>query len=100
MVDTCPCCGAIVYKEPMFNSKIKQGILDFVRRHPGASAKKIIDTVYSDREDGGPESFNIVAVHISGMRPVLRKNGLDIKATRGPWSMYNLVKFPVKESSQ
>lgn len=90
---TCPTCGAFIVKEQMFNSKVKQAIFDYVRKRSGCTSKQIADYVYQDDINGGPDSVNVVAVHIAQMRPTLHQHGLDIRATLGHTSTYSLVRL-------
>lgn len=89
----CEQCGQLVPPAgPRSLSPTQRRIYDFVARHPeGVTSEQIKGAVYGGDPDGGPESGNIVSVHISKMRPALAEVGVTIRSTRGPGATYRLV---------
>jgi DNA-binding response OmpR family regulator len=89
----CECCGQIIPPKQLFDGKpVKQRIYDYIAKHPeGVTREQILDFVWADDIDGGPEFKNIVSVHIEKMRPILIEIGLTITRSRGPGSTYRLV---------
>ena len=94
-LERCVCCGQLIAPDLLFGRKrIKQAIYDYIAVHPeGVTRAQIMDAIYGDREDGGPESGAIVSVHLNKMRPVLHAAGLEIISPwgLGPGAGYRLV---------
>lgn len=84
-VATCCCCGQVLPPKIKFAGPVKQRIYDFVSRHPeGVNRFKIMEAVYADDPDGGPESHSTIGVHIMQMnRQTLAKHGLLIRSPSG-----------------
>lgn len=93
MVETCPTCGACIPPKSLFNSKIKDAILDFIRRYPGCNREQIVSGVWSGDPNGGPSSPNIVSVHVHHMQAILAREGLRIYCSQGRAAAYRLVKL-------
>lgn len=90
----CACCGQIIppADHPFRNAEVKRKIYDAISKHPeGLNRKTIVDLVYGDDPDGGPENMNVISVHVKKMNPRLAPQGLRITSTGGPYSTYRLV---------
>lgn len=70
-------CPSLFYKSP-----IKQAIFDFIRTHPGCTRNQIINSVYADDPNGGPENVSIISAHLQQMRPTLTAAGIAIRCDR------------------
>ena len=88
----CECCGQIIPPPNPFHDKpVKRLIYDYIAKHPeGVTRGQIMDTVYANSPDGGPEWANVISVHVKKMNAELAKRGLRIKSTMGPQSIYRL----------
>lgn len=98
MVDLCPTCGAIKPQAQLFpRSPCKQAIFDYIRTHPGCNMTNILDCVYGHAPNGGP-GLNTIAVHITGMRPHLRQQGIDITSIKGRGgASYHVVQLKAQQ---
>jgi DNA-binding response OmpR family regulator len=79
-IPRCPCCRQLIAPDLLFGRRrIQQKIYDYIACHPeGVTREQVIEAVYGDREDGGPESYSIISAHLNKMRPALHAAGLDI----------------------
>lgn len=95
MTQRCPCCKQIIPPARLFlGQPIKRRIYEFIAAHPeGVDRRRIIENVYADDINGGPEFANVISVHIKKMRPVLKDIGLTISSMRGRGSVYRLVEI-------
>ena len=91
----CSRCGQIIPPRLEFKkSPVKQRIYEFVSKRPdGVGVGEIMDFVYRQDPDGGPDAMNTIAVHISKMNKELRKKGIEIRASRGRGAVYTLRAF-------
>jgi hypothetical protein len=77
---TCPCCGQPVIPNGLKLPRVKQRIFDTVNRHPGISAEQLVEYVWSNDPNGGPESGRkAVHVHVHGLNRLLAHQGLVIR---------------------
>jgi DNA-binding response OmpR family regulator len=92
----CPTCGQVVAPRTLFRDQpIKRRIFEYVAAHPeGVTRQQILDRVWSDDIDGGPEFANVVSVHVKRMRPILEREGLTITCARGPGATYRIETLP------
>ncbi len=60
----------------------------------GISARDILDKMYADEPNGGPDTANIISVFAHHANVRLKPFGLEISARRGPWPMWKLVGTP------
>jgi DNA-binding response OmpR family regulator len=92
-MNRCPCCGQVIIAAagPFDDQPVKRRIYDFLRNHPeGVNRSEIADHIYADDPDGGPDTMNVIAVHIHKMRKRLVPLGLTITGHQGPGSLYRL----------
>ena len=88
----CPTCGRGFAPEVDLGGPVRQRIYDFIVKHPeGVTRKQVIDSVYADRIDGGPEWANGISVLIRLINKQLAGSGFKIKSRGGPGSVYKLV---------
>jgi DNA-binding response OmpR family regulator len=85
----CPECGQPIAPDVEL-SPILSRIYEFVRRHPRCTRDQIIDHVYADDPNGGPESRHTIAVHIYRLNRVLRPYGIVVRATKGHGANYSI----------
>jgi hypothetical protein len=73
-------------------SPIKRRIYDYLQRKgvDGATTPEIMDFVYMHDPDGGPESGNVISVHIRQMNLMLAQRGMKIRSTMGQGATYHL----------
>ena len=90
MVKTCPHCGSVTHHE-LFSSKIHQRIYDFIKTHPDSSRDEVLSAVYAEDPNGGPESINVISVHITRMNKQLRPKGLKIQGRLGSLGGYRVL---------
>jgi DNA-binding response OmpR family regulator len=83
MIERCKCCGQKLPPEELPDgvhlSPIKQQIWQAIVSWPGIRSKEIIDWVYGHDEHGGPDSLNIVSVHVAQINKQLASHGLAIR---------------------
>jgi len=88
----CPCCKQVVPPR-LFLPKMLQRIYDCVSRHPaGVTRGQLMDDIYSDDPNGGPEGFSVISVHVMRLNKRLEQVDLRIKGTGGPGSVFRLQK--------
>src|SRR6516164_5920763 len=88
----CPRCKQLIPPKDLFRSQpVKARIYEFIAAHPeGVTRQQILDRVWADDIDGGPEFANVVSVHVKAMRPILEREGVTITCARGPGATYRL----------
>jgi hypothetical protein len=89
----CKCCGQLIPPALLFpNCPRRQRVYDFIARHPeGVSAQQVLDNVYADDVNGGPDSGNkVVHVFVWYINKVLKSKGLKISTSFGPSAVYTL----------
>ena len=91
----CSHCGQVIpVPNPFQHQPVKRRIYDFVKNHPGGSNRnQIIDAVYADDPDGGPEHAATISMHVYQMRRVLNPLGLTITSPRGRGASFRLVEI-------
>lgn len=85
--DRCQHCGQRLppmrLPEGWFKSNtIKRRIWDAVTSWPGMTATELMDWCYGHDPNGGPDSQNIISVHVNQMNKSLKTIGLKIKGDR------------------
>lgn len=101
-VKVCECCGHPLPDNSMESSLTpsQKRLFGIVRRAGtgGIAVADIMDVLYAQRSDGGPDSRNIVCVMAKQMRARLEVSGVTIVATRGPGSRYFIV--PIERKAE
>lgn len=90
----CECCGQIIPPTvtALDNMRVKKRIYDCIAKNPqGIGRDEIMDKVYGDDPDGGPEFVNVISVHVLRINKLLKAEGVKIHSTRGPHATYRLV---------
>lgn len=89
----CPACGRAFPPKVDVGGKKRQLIFDYVGRHPeGVTVGQVMDYVYGDDPNGGPESTNIITVQAMHINRYLEKHNQPyrIRGRGGPGSVYRL----------
>jgi hypothetical protein len=96
----CPCCGGrgeIEERAPVELVGLQFKIFDEVRRHPhGIDTPKLVDCIYADRIDGGPDSaLKTIHVMVWQLNRKLAKAGLRVANTArsGGGGVYKLQRL-------
>ncbi len=93
----CPCCngsGEIKEHAPVYLSPMQFKVYDTIRRSPhGITGPRLVDKVYADRHDGGPDYASVsVHVMIKRINDKLKGKKQQIWATnRGRGGVFKLV---------
>lgn len=70
---------------------VRQAIVNLIASRPdGVTRAEIIDVVYADDPDGGPENPNTISVLVKFANWDLAPQGYRITSTGGPGSRYHL----------
>jgi hypothetical protein len=77
---------------PNVTGRRRRAMLAYVAAHPqGVDCRQIMDHVYEDDEDGGPESRQVVPKMAHDINLQIVSQGWRITSTGGPGSLYRLV---------
>lgn len=90
-VEVCECCKRPLAPRIAVGGKVKQRVFDFIANNAGVTTRQVMDAVYADDPDGGPDDLKNIAVQVCFINKVIAKQGLKIKSTRGPGATYSLV---------
>jgi hypothetical protein len=94
VVKVCECCGHPVPPDDIDAelTPTQRRVYHAVKRAGtmGITNPELMEKVYVDDPDGGPENTNIIAVMMKRVRLVLASRGLTIRSTGGPGSRYYL----------
>ena len=94
-LSVCACCGHPLPESGPRNtlSPTQRRMYDIVLRSgtAGISASEIMNRLYEDRANGGPENQNIIPVMAIKIRERIEKFGITMAATRGHGSSYFIV---------
>jgi hypothetical protein len=93
----CPTCQRPLAPQLVVRGPVRQRIVDTVANRPdGITRGELIDIVYADDIDGGPDTPNTVSVLIHLANQQLSRQGYRIEsAWRGRGGRYRLVRIPV-----
>ena len=80
--DICLACGQPIVPPVPGLTRLKQRILDAVKRRPGITAEELRATVWDD-PSGGPECRHTIFVHISQLNRSLAELGLTMRSEGG-----------------
>ena len=93
-VPVCKCCGHPIVSDELgvVLTPLQQRIFKIVKRAgvAGIPGPDIMEMVYQNAPNGGPESTNIVAVVCSQMNKRLKQFNLHITGRRGPHGFFVL----------
>jgi hypothetical protein len=90
---TCPTCRRPFPPPLVVHGPVRQAIVDLIANRPdGVTRAEIIDVVYADDIDGGPDNPNTISVLIKLANAELATQGYRIEpAWRGRGARYRLV---------
>jgi len=94
-VKCCPACKRPFAPEVQVGGILRQRLYDYVARNPqGVTRQQIIDYVYHDDANGGPDNPNIIPVVVKHVNNRLEAGGhaIRIRGWGGPGSTYKLVR--------
>lgn len=90
----CPVSGRPCPRKLLVSGPVRQRIVDVIATRPhGVTRGQLMWLVYGEDPNGGPDSPNVVCVHIWHANKELRPQGYEITASRGRGSLYRLVKY-------
>jgi len=90
----CPTCNRPYPPKIQVGGLRRQAIVDFISRRPeGATYEQIINHVYADDPNGGPDCRHGVAVMVYIANEKLKNSNSEfrIRATGGPGGVYRIV---------
>lgn len=90
----CSACGRPFLPRLVARGPVRQRIVDAIANRPdGITRGELLDRVYADDPDGGPDNPNTVAVLIKHANVDLAPQGYRIEPTwRGRGARYRLIK--------
>lgn len=78
----CPTCNRPFPPEIIVGGVIRQRVYDFIKDHPeGVTRDEIMQHVYADDRNGGPESFKTIAVMVVHINRILKEQGVMMYIT-------------------
>jgi hypothetical protein len=90
----CPACRRELPPEIPITGRKRQQLIECLRNYPnGRTVPQLMDYVYADDPDGGPEEHNIISVMVKHINSRITDYGWKIIATRGPGSTYHLKRL-------
>jgi hypothetical protein len=89
----CPCCKRPLPPKIIVGGRIRQRVLDYVAKSAGVTTQQIMDHVYADDPNGGPDSVNVITSTVRHINKRIKPYGLRIKGSGGPGSTYSLVRL-------
>lgn len=103
-VPLCKCCGHPIVADEIgvVLTPLQRRIFNIVKTAgtAGIRGKDIMELVYANVSNGGPDSTNIIAVVASQMNRRLAQFNLKIKGRRGPGGMFTLERVPRTQSQK
>lgn len=94
MIRCCPECKRPLPPEVKIRGAKRQQMYDFIAAHPeGVTRPQIMDHLYRDDPNGGPEFAQIVPVMANKINKQLKEMGLriQIRGSGGPGSVYRII---------
>ncbi len=93
-VKCCPTCQQPLPPKLQVGGKRRQALLDYVLKHPhGVTRDQIMDHVWADDPNGGPDARTIISVMIRQINAKLRELGEPgmIRGARGAGAIYKAL---------
>ena len=88
----CPTCGHPVAQPDAYGlSPVERRIFRIIHRagQAGVSRDSILERAYG--RDGGPETLNVISVHVAGINRKLAAHALRVASSRGPYATYRVL---------
>ena len=94
----CPTCQRPFPPRLVVRGPVRQRIVNVIMNRPdGITRAELLDVVYSDAVDGGPENPNTIAVLIKHANAELVAQGYRIQPTwRGRGARYCMIKIDTR----
>jgi hypothetical protein len=96
-VTLCKCCGHPIVADEIgiVLTPLQRRIFNIVKRAgaAGISGRDIMDEVYANTQDGGPESTNIIAVVVNQMNRRLAQFSIKIQGRRGQGGVFKIERL-------
>lgn len=97
-VPVCKSCGHPIVADEIgvVLTPLQRNIFNIVRRagSAGIAGKDIMEVVYANVRDGGPDSTNIIAVVANQANRRLAQFNLKIQGKRGPGGLFTIERLP------
>lgn len=102
-IRTCACCGHPLPDDSVLGAltPLQQRVFFAIKRagSAGIQSTRVMDVVYAEDPNGGPENQNIIAVVAKQMNKRLARFGLVLRGRRGPGGYYTLEKLENTDAS-
>src|SRR3954469_9602221 len=96
-VPVCKCCGHPIVSDEIWVvlTPLQRRIFNIVKRAgtAGISGKDIMEDVYANTINGGPDSTNIIAVVANQANRRLEQFSLKIQGRRGPGGLFTIERL-------
>lgn len=91
----CPCCGQIILDRIVLElTPIQRRIWEIVSRRRELPTMRLRELTWADDPDGGPDSHNLLSMHVGNINKKLKPHGMMIYGTRGPGdNVYRIVEL-------
>jgi hypothetical protein len=91
----CPACRRPFPPRLVVHGPVRQAIVNTIAERPdGITRAELLDVVYGDDIDGGPDNANVISVLIKHANAELAAQGFHIESTwRGRGARYRLTKI-------
>jgi len=103
-VPVCKCCGHPIIADEIgvVLTPLQRRIFNIVKGAgtAGIRGKDIMDAVYANVRNGGPDSTNIIAVVANQANRRLAQFSLKIQGRRGPGGIFTIEKLPRPKSEE
>lgn len=95
----CPCCKRPFPPSIAVQGRIRQRLVDLVAGRPdGITSSELMDLLYADDPNGGPENPVVVRSHVYQANKGLAQHGYTIKAHHpGSGARYKLVELRIPQ---
>lgn len=78
----------------VWQGALRQRIYDYMVKYKTATSERLLNIIYADDRDGGPENANSsLHVTICKMNKILRAYGYQIRGKRGRGAFYRFVEI-------
>jgi len=95
----CPCCKRPISLQIKVGGQKRQRLFDYIFAHSGgATSNQLMNLIYADDPDGGPENPNVISVMVSQINKKLKPLGYAIRGSGGPGSTYAVRREPLSLS--
>jgi hypothetical protein len=97
----CPACGRPFPPELTVTGPVRRRLVEIIANHPNGIARgELMDLLYADDADGGPECTNVISVMVHFANRQLWSQGWRIRSSGGPGAKYYLEPMPADSDEQ